>query len=95
MGGGEGFEHPPVRCAAAGAAEVCRERGFGHVGAGIASGLAADANLGRIEITPESGMFCAERAIAVIHIIGLARDPELHRAAVASAAKWHHRSAQP
>jgi hypothetical protein len=70
MGGGEGFEHPPMRCA-------------------------ADADLCGVVIAPQSGVFCTERAVTVIHIIGLARDREAHSPAVAGAAKPHHRSAHP
>jgi hypothetical protein len=36
-----------------------------------------------------------ERAVAVVHIIGLARDRDAHRAAVASAAMPPHQSVHP
>ena len=95
MGGGEGFEHPPMCSAATGAAEVGCQRGFEQVGAGVGSCLTADADLGGVVIAPDSGVLCAERAVAVVHIIGLARHCDVHSAAVASAAKPSHRSVYP
>jgi hypothetical protein len=82
--GGEGFEHPPMRCAAAVSAEVGADGGFGYVSADIGLGVPADADLGRVVIAPESGVFGTECAVAVVHIIGLARHFDAHRAAVAS-----------
>lgn len=73
-----------MRCAAAGAAEVGANGRFGHVSTDIALGVAADADLGRVVIAPESGVFGTECAVAVVHIIGLARHGDAHRAAVAS-----------
>ena len=86
MGGGESVDHLPVCCATADAAEVRANGGFGHVSAGIGSGLAADADLSGVVIAPEASVFGAERAVAVIHIIGLAGHCDVHSAAVASAA---------
>lgn len=84
-----------MSCAAAGAAEVGANGGFGHVRAGVGSRLAAEADLGGVVIAPEASVFCAECAVTVVHIIGLARDREPHGAAVAGALKRHHRSAHP
>jgi hypothetical protein len=84
-----------VRCTAADAAEVRANGGFGNVCAGVGSGFAADADLCGVIIAPEAGVLGTERAVAVVHIIGLAGHRDAHSAAVAGAAKPHHRSAQP
>ena len=81
--------------AAAGAAEVGANGGFGHVSAGVGSRLAADADLCGVVIAPQASVFRAQRTVAVIHIIGLARDIDAHSPAVAGAAMRHHRSAHP
>ena len=83
---GEGFDHPPMRCAAARAAEVGAKGGFGHVSADIGLGVAGNVDLSGVVIAPESGVFGAECAVAVVHIIGLVRHCDVHSAAVASAA---------
>lgn len=95
MAHGEGFDHSPMRGAAAFPAEVRADGGFGHVCADVGAGVAADADLGRVVIAPEPGVLGTERAVAVVHIIGLARDRDAHRAAVASAAMPPHQSVHP
>jgi hypothetical protein len=82
--GGKDFEHPPMRCAAARAAEVGAKGRLGHVSTDIGLGVAADADLGRVVIAPESGVFGTECAVAVVQIVGLARHCDAHRATVAS-----------
>lgn len=85
MGRGEGFDHPPVRCAAAGAAEVRADGGFCHICPDVGAGVAADADLGRVVIAPESSVLGTERTVAVAYIIGRAGNSDAHRTAVASA----------
>jgi hypothetical protein len=65
---------------------VRADGGFGHVSADVGLCVAADADLGGVVIAPESGILGAECAVAVVHIIGLARHRDVHSAAVASAA---------
>jgi hypothetical protein len=81
---GEGFDHSPVRCTAADAAEVRADCGFWHVSADVGSGIAADADLGGVVIAPESGALGTECTVAVVHIIGLARHCDAHSTAMAS-----------
>lgn len=95
MAHGEGFDHLPVRGAAAFPAEVGADGGFGHVCADVGAGVAGNVDLGGVVIAPESGVLGAERTVAVVHIIGLARDRDAHRAAVASAAMPHQQSVHP
>jgi hypothetical protein len=84
VGRGEGFDHLPVRCAPAFPAEMSLNSGFGNVCTDIGVGVATDADLSRVVITPQPGVLGTERTVAVVYIIGPAGNRDAYRTAVAS-----------
>lgn len=72
--------------AGAGVAKVKCDGGFGQVCADVGARLAADADLGGVIIAPKNSMFRTKRTVAVIQIIRLVRNGDVHGAAVAGTA---------
>ena len=75
----------PMRCAAAIAAEVEVYGGFVAINTSVALCVTADIDLGWVVIAPQHAVARTERTVAVVDIIGLVRNDDMHRAAVASA----------